>query len=45
MLVQRSIITFIQVYQKEFGVELSVDEAIQKVTKLIELYRLVYSSY
>jgi hypothetical protein len=35
---------FIEVYKKEFGVELSVAEATQKATKLIELYKLL-SSY
>jgi len=33
---------FKEIYQKEFQVELSDDEALKKAVQLLELYRAVY---
>lgn len=41
---ERTLKKFFDIFKREFGVELSETEVLEKSTQLIELYRAVYSS-
>jgi hypothetical protein len=42
MLSQESILEFQRIYKKNFGVEISFDEAREQGAKLIDLFKIVY---
>jgi len=42
MLSKQSIFEFQQIYKKNFGVEISFDEAREQGVKLIDLFKIVY---
>lgn len=42
MISRKSLRKFQELYKKEFGIELSNEEALEKAVRLIELYRFVY---
>lgn len=42
MISKKSLQRFKEIYQKEFQVEISDEEALKKAVQLLELYRVVY---
>lgn len=42
MISKESLQQFKEIYQKEFGAELSDEDTLRKVIQLLELYRTVY---